>query len=103
MTRKPQRKKRPTGVGKVKPSVRRTAKAKAKSIGAKAAKPSPRARAADSLGDFMAAAARTLDLPMAAQWKQGVKANLAVTVGFASNLGAFELPDEAEPAPVFRA
>jgi len=58
---------------------------------------------ADPLDDFIAAAARALDLPLKAEWQGPVKANLAVTLGHANLVAEFGLPDETEPAPVFEA
>ncbi|HZN31240.1 MAG TPA: DUF4089 domain-containing protein [Xanthobacteraceae bacterium] len=49
----------------------------------------------------MDAAAIALDLPVEPAWKPAVKANLAVTLRFATLYAAFPLPDDAEPAPVF--
>ncbi len=58
---------------------------------------------ADKLDDFIRAAAQTLGLPLEPAWQPAVKANLAVTLQQAALVADFELPDEAEPAPVFRA
>jgi hypothetical protein len=55
----------------------------------------------DPLDDFIAAAARTLDLTIEPQWTADVRINLEVTLRHAANVTAFALPDEAEPAPVF--
>ena len=57
----------------------------------------------DPLDDFLNAAAQALDLPLEEAWKPAVKANLAVTLQHAALVAEFPLPDEAEPAPVFRA
>jgi hypothetical protein len=57
----------------------------------------------DPLDDFLNAAAKALDLPLEEAWKPAVKANLAVTLKHAALVTEFALPDEAEPAPVFRA
>jgi len=57
----------------------------------------------DPLDDFLLAAARTLELPLEEAWQPAVKANLAVTLTHAATVAEFALPDEAEPAPVFRA
>jgi hypothetical protein len=46
-------------------------------------------------------AARALDLPIAADHRPGVAANLERTAAIAAPLMAFPLSDEAEPAPVF--
>ena len=55
------------------------------------------------LDDFIAAAARTLDLPLEPAWLPAVKANLEVTLKHAAVVAEFELPDASEPAPVFKA
>jgi hypothetical protein len=57
----------------------------------------------DPLDNFLSAAAQALDLPLEEAWKPAVKANLAVTLKQAALVTEFALPDEAEPAPVFRA
>jgi hypothetical protein len=58
---------------------------------------------ADPLDDFIAAAAKALDLPLQPEWKGAVKANLAVTLKLANSVAEFALPDEAEQAPIFKA
>jgi hypothetical protein len=57
----------------------------------------------DSLDDFIDAAALALDLPVEPAWKAAVRANLELTLRLGALVSAFELPDEAEPAPVFDA
>lgn len=57
----------------------------------------------DPLDDFITAAAAALDLPLQAEWRDAVKANLAVTLKLGSLIADFPLSDEAEPAPVFKA
>jgi hypothetical protein len=57
----------------------------------------------DPLDDFIDAAARALGLPIEPAWKPAIRANLEVTLRLAALVGAFALPDEAEPAPVFAA
>ena len=59
--------------------------------------------AADSLDDYITAAASALALPVAPKWWPAVKANLAVTLEHGALVAEFALPDEAEPAPVFKA
>jgi 1-carboxybiuret hydrolase subunit AtzG-like len=59
--------------------------------------------ATDPLDDFIDAAAQALALPIAPEWKPAVKANLAVTLKHAATVAEFPLPDDAEPAPVFKA
>ena len=58
---------------------------------------------ADELDTFIAAAAKALDLPTRKAWLPAIKVNLKVTLHLASAVTAFDLPDDAEPAPVFRA
>ena len=55
------------------------------------------------LDDFIAAAAAALDLPLEQGWHASVKANLEVTLRHAASVAEFPLPDDAEPAPIFRA
>jgi len=55
------------------------------------------------LDDFIAAAARALYLPLEPAWQPAVKANLEVTLRLAGMVAEFSLPDEAEPAPIYKA
>lgn len=57
----------------------------------------------DPLDDLIAAAAEALVLPVDPAWRPAVRAHLAVTLRFARLVEEFALPDESEPAPVFRA
>lgn len=58
---------------------------------------------ADSIDDFVTAAAAALDLPLDPAWRAAVSAHLAVTLQHARLVDEFALADEAEPAPVFKA
>ena len=53
--------------------------------------------------DFITASARALALPVDPTWYPAVRTNLEVTWKLAGLVAEFTLPDEAEPAPVFRA
>jgi hypothetical protein len=64
---------------------------------------SGRAPAPDPLDDLVAAAARALALPLEPPWLPAIRANLAVNLRMAAFVAEFALPDESEPAPVFRA
>jgi hypothetical protein len=66
---------------------------------ATAARPAPH----DPLDDFIAAGARALDLKIDKAWLPAVRSNLAVTLRLARQVTSFSLPDDAEPAPVFKA
>jgi hypothetical protein len=88
MTRKPQR--RAATKSKKQPA-RRNRNSKPKS-------PRP-----DPLDSFIAAAALALDLPTQKSWLPSIKANLRVTLQHAATVNAFDLPESAEPAPVFKA
>ena len=57
----------------------------------------------DPLDDFIIASARALDLKIDKAWMPAVRGNLAVTLRLAALVSAFALPDDAEPAPVFKA
>jgi hypothetical protein len=57
----------------------------------------------DPLDDFITASAQVLDLPLKKEWKDTIKSNLKVTLDHAARVTEFDLPDDAEPASVFRA
>jgi hypothetical protein len=57
----------------------------------------------DALDDFIDAAARALELPLEPAWKPSVKANMDVTLKHAALVAEFELANDAEPAPIFKA
>ena len=55
------------------------------------------------IDEFIEAAAAALNLPLQAEWKDAVRTNLEVTLRHAATVAEFDLPDTAEPAPVFKA
>jgi Protein of unknown function (DUF4089) len=55
------------------------------------------------LDDMIEASASALGLTIEPGWKPAVLANLQVTLSMAAMVAEFELPDDAEPAPVFEA
>jgi hypothetical protein len=57
----------------------------------------------DTLDQFIEAAARVLSLPIEPEWKPAIRANLEMTLKHAALVDEFPSPDEAEPAPVFKA
>ena len=57
----------------------------------------------DHLDAYIDAAAQALVLPVNPEWKGAVRANLDVTFKLAALVAEKELPDDAEPAPVFEA
>ena len=60
-------------------------------------------RKSDHLEAYIDSAAHALGLSVKPEWKSAVRANLEVTFKHAALVGEKELPDDAEPAPVFRA
>jgi hypothetical protein len=58
---------------------------------------------ADPLDDFIDSAAKALSLPLEPAWKPAVRANLDVSLKLGNLVSEFPLPDDAEPAPVFKA
>ena len=70
---------------------------------AAAQRPALRSGVADPLDAFITAAARALDLPTERTWLPAIRANLRVTLQHAATVAEFTLPDDAEPAPVFKA
>jgi hypothetical protein len=57
----------------------------------------------ETLDRLIDAAAAALALPLEPEWKPAIKGNLQFTLRIAGTVAEFELPDEAEPAPVFEA
>ena len=57
----------------------------------------------DALDAYIDSAAALLALPLEPEWKGAVRANLEVTLKLAALVGEKELPDDAEPAPVYQA
>lgn len=57
----------------------------------------------DFVDELMAASAQALGLTIDPAWRNGVKFHLRLVLDHAARVDAFELPDEAEPAPVFHA
>jgi hypothetical protein len=55
------------------------------------------------LDEFIAASARVLALPVDPAWYPTIRFNLDVTFRLGALVADFKLPDDAEPAPVFRA
>jgi hypothetical protein len=66
----------------------------------------PRSRRAarrDPLDDLIAVSARSLGLKIERAWLPAVRGHLQVILRHGALVSRFELPDDAEPAPVFRA
>jgi len=57
----------------------------------------------DPLDAYIDAAAQALRIPVQPEWKGEIRANLEVTFKLAALVAEKELPDDAEPAPVFKA
>jgi hypothetical protein len=57
----------------------------------------------DSLEEFITAAADALALPIDPAWRPAVRTHLEVTLKHAKLVEELDLPDDAEPAPIFRA
>jgi hypothetical protein len=57
----------------------------------------------DPLDAYIESAAVLLNLPLQPEWRGAVRANLEVTLKFAALVAEKELPDDAEPAPVYQA
>jgi hypothetical protein len=90
-TRKPAKAAKP--VRRAKPAQRRKP--------AQRGKPAP--RAASPLDDFILSGASALGLTIDKAWMPAVRSHLEVTLRHGASVTAFALPDEAEPAPVFKA
>jgi hypothetical protein len=59
--------------------------------------------AADPLDDYIDAVSNALALPIEAEWRPSIKANLEVSLRLARLVDEFALPDETEPASIFTA
>jgi 1-carboxybiuret hydrolase subunit AtzG-like protein len=57
----------------------------------------------ETIDTLIDASAAALGLPIEPEWRAGIKANLQVSLRLGALVADFELPDEAEPAPVFEA
>ena len=57
----------------------------------------------NTLDALIDASAAALGLLIEPEWKPGIRANLRGTLRLAAMVAELELPDEAEPAPVFEA
>ena len=55
------------------------------------------------LDAYLDASAVLLVLTIAPEWRPAVRANLAITFRLGAVVQEFDLPDDAEPAPVFTA
>ena len=55
------------------------------------------------LNSYLGAVAAALAISIQPEWKIEIRANLAVTFRLAALVGEMELPDDAEPASVFKA
>jgi hypothetical protein len=57
----------------------------------------------DELDAWLDANAALLGIAVAPEWRDAVKQHLRITRDLAQKVSEFQLPDDAEPAPVFRA
>jgi hypothetical protein len=62
-----------------------------------------RAEKPDPIATLAASSAQILAIPLDPAWHDGVRRNLHLLFTHAALFDAFSLPDESEPAPVFRA
>jgi hypothetical protein len=53
--------------------------------------------------NYIETSAKVLGLSLEADWKAAITANLETVFKIAAAVDAFELPDDAEPAPIFEA
>ncbi len=55
------------------------------------------------LDAWLDANAALLGITVAPEWRHSIRLHLRITRDFAQSVQAFQLPDDADPAPVFRA
>ena len=77
----------------------RVTKATAKKTSAKTTSAAPR----DALDALVEAGAKALGLPLDPAWHASVKFNLQLVLRHGALVDEFQLPDDAEPAPVYHA
>jgi 1-carboxybiuret hydrolase subunit AtzG-like len=65
--------------------------------------PRTKDRQRDFIEDLMTASAQALGLTIDPAWRDSVSFHLRLVLDHAARVDAFELPDDAEPAPVFHA
>ncbi len=70
---------------------------------AKAGKSPAKAGSTDAIATLVEASAQALALPIEPTWRDGVCFNLQLILTHAARVAEFPLPDNSEPAPVFRA
>jgi Protein of unknown function (DUF4089) len=83
---------------------RKSSSRNAKSV-RRASKPARplRTKRPDAFGVVGTAASQLLSLPIESSWRAGVTFNLRLLFKHAARIDEFSLPDDIEPAPVFRA
>ena len=84
-------------------SAKRTNRSQNKPARKSKSRPRSSRRTSAAQPDFIDAAARVLELSIEPEWKPAVEANLAATLRLAASFMEFPLPDEAEPAPIYKA
>jgi Protein of unknown function (DUF4089) len=57
----------------------------------------------EQLDALIDAGAPLLGIEVQAEWRAAIRLHLGITFGHAQNVVGFALPDEADPAAVFRA
>ncbi len=60
-------------------------------------------RPRDFIEDLIGASAQALGLTIDPAWRDGIRFHLRLVLDHAARVDAFELPDDAEPAPIFHA
>ena len=53
--------------------------------------------------DFIEAAAKALNIPLDPAWKPAIRGDHEITLKLARLIEEFSLPDDSEPAPVYKA
>ncbi len=57
----------------------------------------------DGLDALIDAGTAALGIAVAPEWRDQIRLHLAISLRHASQVAAFPLPDETDPAPVFQA
>jgi hypothetical protein len=54
------------------------------------------------LDAWISAGTALLGIPIQPEWRAAIRLHLTITLGHANTVLAFKLPDDADPAPVYR-
>jgi hypothetical protein len=57
----------------------------------------------DDIDVIIAAGCRVFGIPVRDEWREAIRLHLLISLDHARHVGEFELPEDANPAPIFTA